>query len=437
MHVLILDGSTAEDQLGARVGRSLTDDLKKRGDSVEHLAIRDLKIANCTGCFDCWLRTPGLCRNQDDNRRVASAMVNCDRLIFLTPITFGNYSALLKRGVDHLIQNISPNFVKVQGETHHKKRYDHYPDFFVLGWLERPDQQAEAVFTSLVRRNAINFYAEHSGCDIFYPEHSDGEIHAAIGRLFDLPANDLHPKKPEIRELPGSVDGFSKPGKAVLIVGSPRTLQSTSNALGHYLLAQLETRSVQTETFFIYQMAANESKYQELFQAVEEADLVILAFPLYVDSFPAPVIDAMTRIVTHRRNLATQHKPMFTALVNCGYPEAGHNDTVLSACEVLAKQAGLAWIGGLALGGEHGLGSKPLAEWGGRTLLIRQALDRTAMALAEGQTIPAGVRESIIKPLMPPWIFRLGARYYWKKSAKRFGTNRQLDRKPYISQLPT
>ena len=163
---IFLDGSHANDPTGERVRAALVAQLQSDGWAVEHVVMREKKIGDCAGDFFCWIRTPGTCILDDDNRAIAAAAMASDLMVYLTPVTFGGYSSALKRMVDHQIQNISPFFAKVEGETHHQKRYETYPDFLAVGWMNAPDAQAEAVFRHLVRRNAINFFAERSASSV-------------------------------------------------------------------------------------------------------------------------------------------------------------------------------------------------------------------------------------------------------------------------------
>ena len=69
---------------------------------------------------------------------IAAAVVTSDLMVYLTPVTFGGYSSMLKGMVDHLIQNVSPFFARLDGETHHRKRYKNNPDLLAVGWMEAP-----------------------------------------------------------------------------------------------------------------------------------------------------------------------------------------------------------------------------------------------------------------------------------------------------------
>ena len=71
MKMIILDGSREDDR------------------SVEHILLRDKKIGNCAGDFFCWVRSPGACNVDDDNREIANCIANSDLVVYLTPVTFG------------------------------------------------------------------------------------------------------------------------------------------------------------------------------------------------------------------------------------------------------------------------------------------------------------------------------------------------------------
>ncbi|MHA2001037.1 MAG: hypothetical protein ACTSVU_02975 [Promethearchaeota archaeon] len=55
-------------------------------------------------------------------------------MIYFTPITFGGYSSTLKKALDRQICILSPYFRKVNGEIHHKKRYNKYPSLIGIGY---------------------------------------------------------------------------------------------------------------------------------------------------------------------------------------------------------------------------------------------------------------------------------------------------------------
>ena len=159
MHAVILDGSERDDSATGMAHQVISDELSRFDWSVESIRLCDLEVADCRGCFGCWTRTPGLCIIDDAGRDIAKSVVQCDLLIFLTPVTFGGYSFTLKKAIDRLIPNVLPFFKKIGGEIHHVPRYDRYARFVGIGVLSEPDAEMKDVFNALVERNAINLYS--------------------------------------------------------------------------------------------------------------------------------------------------------------------------------------------------------------------------------------------------------------------------------------
>jgi multimeric flavodoxin WrbA len=429
MKAILLDGSHADDAAGERVRAALTAHLAAQGWHADHILLREKKIGNCAGDFFCWIRTPGMCNIDDDNRAIAAAVVHSDLAVYLTPVTFGGYSSTLKKAVDHLVQNISPFFAQVHGETHHQKRYKRYPDFLAVGWMDAPDARAEAVFRHLAWRNALNMHAPRAVAGVVTADQTDDEVRAsAQGWLADI-CQGARPKAAPLPECAPASETLEI-RRALLLVGSPRTRASTSHSLGSYLLEQLSAQSIQAETIYLHTVLRSPEKTTALLEAVDTADLVVLAFPLYVDSLPAPVIEALERIAAHRAEHATRKR--FAAIANCGFPEAHHNRTAVAICATFARQAGFEWAGSLSLGaGEGMVHGTPLNEMDGRAIPLKRALDLAATALARGQAIPQAAQDILDKPFIPAWLYRLAGVYGWRQQAKRWNAEKALKRQPY------
>ncbi|RPI96091.1 MAG: NAD(P)H dehydrogenase [Chloroflexi bacterium] len=437
MQAILLDGSPANDLMGQRVHSALTTELQAQGWQVEHVCLREKKIGNCAGDFFCWVRNPGICNVNDENRNIAKSIVQSDLMVYLTPITFGGYSSLLKKMVDHQIPNVSPFFTQIAGETHHQRRYQKYPDFLAVGWIEGHDRQTEMIFQHLAQRNAINLHAKRSAAGVVTADQTDAEIQCSVqgwlneldrrtsGRLeTNLPITEPSPRPSPIRS-------------ALLLVGSPRTRKSTSHSLGSYLFERLSAQEIETKTMHIHTSIRSPERMKILLEAVETSNLVLLAFPLYVDSLPAPTIEALERIAAQRAskmktNSSQSHRQLFAVISNCGFPEPHHNVTALAICADFARQAGFGWAGSLALGaGEGMVHGTPLNELDGRALPLRKALDLAAEALAQGEVIPQEAQNLLAKPFIPAWMYRWMGIYGWRQQAKQYGMERSLKRRPY------
>ena len=427
MKALILDGSHTNDPQAVNI----TNALLKHLPDAKTIILREQKIGNCAGDFFCWVRSPGICNTDDDNRVIAEKIMHSDLVVYLTPVTFGGYSSTLKRMVDHQIQNISPFFANINGEVHHQKRYKRYPNFLAIGWMDEPDAQAEAIFKHLVHRNAINMYAKTSVCGLVIGQQPATDLDSQTASWLEAIANDSSSPVPALPTQTFSPPDAALIKHAVLLVGSPRTKKSTSASLGGYLSEQLQARGVETQTTQIYTSLNSPERMKSLFESLDNADLAILAFPLYVDSLPAPVIAALEKISMHRKENPTPTR--FAAIANCGFPGANHNDTALAIASEFARQSGLTWMGGLALGAGEGIvHGTPLNALDGRAIPIKASLDLAAEALANGQPIPQSAKDLLAKPIIPNWAYTLQGQFGWKMAAKQHGMQNQLKRQPYL-----
>jgi hypothetical protein len=334
--------------------------------------------------------------------------------------------------VDHQIQNVLPFFVQVEGETHHQKRYPNYPDFLAIGWMDRPDEQTELIFRYLTYRNALNFHAKRFVSGLVLAGQTESELRASVQCWLSEMEYGKLVQPGELPEYDETNRGPSLIRRALLLVGSPRTRKSTSNSLGSYLFEQLNAKGIQTDTVYIHITIHSRERTQAMQDAIDAADLVTLAFPLYVDSLPAPVIEALERIAAHRANGHLSRRQSFAAISNCGFPEPDHNAAALAICANFARQARFDWAGSLALGaGEGMVHGMPLQEMDGRAIPLKKALDLAAEALAQGRSIPKEARKLLAKPFIPAWLYRWMGVYGWRQQAKKFAAEKSLYRQPY------
>lgn len=161
MKILILNGNPAS---GQGQMDSYIDELAAKariaGHDVNVLVLRDLKIRPCTGCFNCWVKTPGTCSIKDDAADVARLYIKARHVIFASPLVVGFVSSLLKNTMDRNICLVHPHLEEVDGEVHHKKRYDQYPDIsFLLEKEASTDDEDLAIARDIFQRQAINVRA--------------------------------------------------------------------------------------------------------------------------------------------------------------------------------------------------------------------------------------------------------------------------------------
>lgn len=224
--------------------------------------------------------------------------------------------------------------------------------------------------------------------------------------------------------------------KAVLVIGSPRLEKSTSKRLGDRLAARFEEKGIAVETHFTHKAIDSGEKADALFAAVDAADIVFFAFPLYVDHLPAPVVWACEAIAARRRGRPSgSRRPLLAALVQCGFPELHQNKPAVDVMHRFAGEAGFEWAGGLALG-MGGAANRPLpAKPSGMLRNAVCALDAAAADLAEGRPIAPGTIELAGRKLMPCRLYSLavnfGLRLQVRKNARKLGKKIDAYARPY------
>jgi len=224
---------------------------------------------------------------------------------------------------------------------------------------------------------------------------------------------------------------MQRPIHAALLVGSPKGPDSTSNSLGTYLIEKLEQKGVTSETIYICQSLSSDEKRNAMLQLVDESDLIILAFPLYVDSLHSQMVKTLELIAEHEKGKTELDKKSLVAISNSGFPEARHNNTALAVCRIFAKQVGFKWAGGLAIGGGGAIAGQPLAELGGMVRNKTRALEIAADALALGEPIPDKAVTLMSKLGFPKWLYTWSGNRGWKSQAKEFVKTKSMYNQPY------
>jgi multimeric flavodoxin WrbA len=299
--------------------------------------------------------------------------------------------------------------------------------------MDAPDPQAEAVFRHLVGRNTLNFYAGTAITGLLYSNQSEAEIRRRTQGWLDDLAKGKSSAPVTLPDIRLAEKVATPPRRALLLVGSPRTKKSTSNSLGSYLLQQLEAQGLLVDTRYIYTTLRSKERWSEVLETLAAANLVLLAFPLYVDTLPAPVIEALERIAAYCNGQPASRQQRFAAIVNCGFPEARHMENAVAVCALFARQAGLEWAGALRLAGGEGLvHGTPLAELDGRAISLKKSLELAAAALGQGERIPQAAVDLLARPVIPAWLYRVFGGFGWKKAARRYGAEKQLRRKAYL-----
>jgi multimeric flavodoxin WrbA len=216
-------------------------------------------------------------------------------------------------------------------------------------------------------------------------------------------------------------------GNVLLLVGSPRKEESSSNALGGYLLERLSGSGWTVETGMISDIVRDEAMILAALEKMDKADLVVLSFPLYIDSWPSQMIRFLEMAYERRKDSEARGQKLI-ALCQSGFPESSHNSLALQMCASFAQDAHYHFAGGLAIGGGGVLGGADIHS-SGMLRKLRQALDLTADALTAGNDLPPEATALVSKGTTPKWLYVLIVNRQWKKQARENGVD--INAKPH------
>ena len=444
-NVVVLDGAGPHDADLSPTFEILSRVLTASGAQVRSFHLREMKIAHCLGCFNCWIKTPGICVEADAGREIARAFIQSDLAVLFTPVTFGGYSPELKKMVDRFIQLISPFFQMDHGEVHHPPRYAHRPRLIVVGVQRHANPHEAHIFKTLAGRNAINLLPSSYAVEVVLTTDDPKVLRSRFASLLTL--SDALPFGDAVASLMPAPVLLGKPEfpslhRALLIVGSPKTGEpSTSSALGGFLLNRLEEHAWEIESLTLRANLDRPDGESELLSAVERVGLILLAFPLYADALPYLVTRALTTIAAHRPLSYKPFSQRFAAIVNSGFPETRQSAVGLAICREFASQYGFDWAGSLAFAGGGMIGGRPLTEAkrpGPPVQNVIAALEMTAATLADGLPVPAEAMKMIARNHIPLTLWNrlymcMGGRGFQKLAAKNGVSREQLLARPYAA----
>lgn len=228
---------------------------------------------------------------------------------------------------------------------------------------------------------------------------------------------------------------MTHPRNALLLIGSPRGEKSNSHVIGKFLLDKLEEKGLVPEELFAARLVNTNEGTGRLLKAVDNADMIVLATPLYVDSFPSPVIKALELINQHRKAVSPPKSQVLVAIMNSGFPEKEHMDIALKILQNFAQESSFKWGGGIRVGWGMALNSEPLSEKKGMTRKLTAGLSLASINLSQGQPMSQKAEDLASTLFLPLFVAKamvhlLGNRE-WDKQAKSNNAQKQMCNRPY------
>jgi putative sterol carrier protein len=132
--------------------------MREAGAEVEIVPLHEKTVENCTGCFTCWTKTPGICVHEDDmSKELYPKWLESDLAVYASPLYYYSLNATMKAFVERTLPVLLPFFEQKEGKTAHPLRHQP-PKLVVLSVAGFPE---ESVFDLL--SSWVNFIFARSG----------------------------------------------------------------------------------------------------------------------------------------------------------------------------------------------------------------------------------------------------------------------------------
>ena len=102
--------------------KPLLEGMKDAGADVELVYLQRLDIRPCLGCFACWLKTPGICVQDDQMAGLLQRIAGSDIVVYATPLYVDGMNAQMKTLLDRSIPLLQPFFVVHDDHCRHDRR---------------------------------------------------------------------------------------------------------------------------------------------------------------------------------------------------------------------------------------------------------------------------------------------------------------------------
>lgn len=135
MKILVLNGSPKGNESNTlRITNQFLEGISSTDDhQIKFVAIKDLNIENCIGCFSCWTKSPGKCIFNDDMNFLLDEYINSDLIIWSFPLYYFSMPSKIKAFMDRLLPlNLPYMNSEVKNGASHVERFDTKNKKYVL-----------------------------------------------------------------------------------------------------------------------------------------------------------------------------------------------------------------------------------------------------------------------------------------------------------------
>lgn len=204
--------------------------------------------------------------------------------------------------------------------------------------------------------------------------------------------------------------------RIALINGSPKVKRSASENI----LTALKKLFAESDTVLEFKLRTPTLSNRKI-EEISKCNVLVFAFPLYVDEIPSHLINCLYQIETFLKTNADKDITVY-ALVNCGFYEGKQNLIALEMMENWCKKAGVSWGQGIGIGGGGMLsGMTNVPDGQGPMKSMWNALNVVANNIKNCSS-----SENIyVSPSFPRFVYKLGGNAGWRKQIQANGLSRK------------
>jgi multimeric flavodoxin WrbA len=292
-------------------------------------ALGPTAIKACIGCWSCWLKTPGRCVYKDAMGESYSDYVNSDKVILLMDTAQGFINHSAKAFFDRTIPHYHPYIDIVNGECHHKTRYESYPELHFYYDEQGLNPQEVQIIEDYLYRTAYHFQSKA------YRIHKNPTWSLA----------ELRPRSARNKVL--KPNATEKMNKLILYNGSPR-LSGSNTALILQAISDAYSPNIVIRDLKQKKMWAHWAADFPLESAV------IFVLPLYVHAMPSHMMAFIEMLQPSKGSLGF--------IVQQGFPESSQSYFLEAYFENLTQRLQRDYLGTAIKGGVEGFQLQPAKE---------------------------------------------------------------------------
>lgn len=216
----------------------------------------------------------------------------------------------------------------------------------------------------------------------------------------------------------------------VLLSASPKTDQdwAVSAFLAKRGLSALDDGQLDVRLIPVrHTLLHHETK--DAFEAMQNADAIILFFPLYIFCMPALLTRFLQDFAANHPH--TKRASNVYAIVNCGFPEPEINEEAMRVLKSFSAQTGRTFLGGVMVGcGGMIIGAQDAPFMRAVFGAIDSLFSRVRHDMLSGETAPSATIATTVK--FPRWLYFLAGHTGWISMARKNHIKKaDLYRTPY------